>query len=294
MFKRGIKVLLITVGTLVGVLVLTYIVVYGISVHRLNKVYTFEQLPLQIPHDSASILAGQHIASIRGCEDCHAKDFGGKIVKSGPEFGMLAGPNLTKGIGGIGGKLADEDWIRAIKHGVDREHRTLLIMPAHEYFHLSNTDLQNLVAYLKTLPPVDRKMPAAKAGPLLRVLYVVGKFPNLAPAEQIADHTEVAKLIYMPGASAENGKYLITSCTGCHGDSLKGKDFGIPGIKASVDITSTGNVGKWTEEQFIHTLRTGQTPDGRQLDAKDMPWTMTANFTGEELRSLYLYLNHLQ
>jgi len=293
MFKRSLKVLLIIVGSLVGILVLSYVVIYSISTYRLSQVYTFDQLPLQIPNDSASILAGQHIASIRGCEDCHAKDFGGKIIKSGPEFGMLAGPNLTNGIGGIGASLTDGDWVRAIKHGVNKEHRTLLLMPANEYFQLSNTDIQNLVAYMKTVPPVDRKIPAAKAGPLLRILYTIGKFPNLAPAELITDHAGKATLAYTPGISEQNGRYLITSCTGCHGDSLKGKDFGIPGIKASVDITSTGNVGKWTEEQFIRALRTGQTPQGRQLDPKDMPWTMTANFTDDELRSLYQFLHRL-
>jgi hypothetical protein len=67
----------------------------------------------------------------------------------------------------------------------------------------------------------------------------------------------------------------------------------IPGMKPSANITSTGNVGKWTEEQFMTVLKTGMRPDGKQLDNKDMPWEMTRNFKDDEIKAIYRYLQTL-
>jgi len=292
--KRRIKVLLITIAVIAGILTVAYIVIYAVSTYRLNKVYTFEEESLIIPSDSASLRAGQHIARIRWCEDCHGKDFGGRVLKSSPEFGVIAGPNLTTGTGGIGGRLKDEDYVRAIRHGVDRDHRTLLIMPANVYSDLSDTDVQNLVAYLKSLSPVNRNIPETTPGPMLLMLYAFGQFPALAPAALIEDHNAPVSNVDATVVSIANGKYQISICAGCHGNTLKGKDSQVPGGKHASDLTLTGHPGRWTEEQFIHVLRTGETPEGKQLDPKDMPWTITANFTDEEIRSIYQYLHTLQ
>jgi hypothetical protein len=40
-------------------------------------------------------------------------------------------------------------------------------------------------------------------------------------------------------------------------------------------------------------IRTGQTPEWKQMKQEDMPWQMTARYTGEELQSLYQFLQSL-
>ncbi|CCH54245.1 hypothetical protein BN8_03397 [Fibrisoma limi BUZ 3] len=281
-------------GALLFILLMAYGIIYYKTKQRLNKVYQVNIPNQQIPTDSASLASGKHILDTRGCVDCHGPDLGGKVFLDDPALGFIAGPNLTGGKGGLGRSLTAHDWIRGIKHGVDKAGKTLLIMPSHEFFHLTNKDLTYLVGYLQTLPPVDRELPKSTLGPMLRILYQVGKFPNLAPAELIKDHNAPVSFAQQTGVSKEKGKYLAVNCQGCHGDNFKGRDLGIPGIKPSVDITATGNPGKWTEAEFMTTLRTGRTPEGKQLNQKDMPWNVTAQFTDEELKSVYAYLLSFQ
>jgi mono/diheme cytochrome c family protein len=165
-------------------------------------------------------------------------------------------------------------------------------MPSEEYNGFSNKDLGNLIAYLKTIPAIDNELPEHNFKPLLRTLFVTGQFPMLTNADKI-NHTATPLEEIQVAPTEEYGKYLVKSCTGCHGPNLKGQEMPIPGMKPSVDITSTGQVSKWSDVQFIQVLRTGKTPEGRQLDNKDMPYEMTKNYTDEELKAIYLYLkNH--
>ncbi|SFE18092.1 hypothetical protein [Spirosoma endophyticum] len=60
------------------------------------------------------------------------------------------------------------------------------------------------------------------------------------------------------------------------------------------NLTSTGNVGKWTKAQFFATLRTGKTPSGHQIDNENMPWKMTAQYSDKELASLYQYFQSIR
>lgn len=103
---------------------------------------------------------------------------GGKLWVDEPAFGRLAGANLTSGRGGIGG-LTDADLERAIRRGVGRDRRPLILMPAEAFAALSDADLAAMIGYLRTLPPVDRKMPAPEVGPVARALYLRGNFPLL-------------------------------------------------------------------------------------------------------------------
>jgi mono/diheme cytochrome c family protein len=75
----------------------------------------------------------------------------------------------------------------------------------------------------------------------------------------------------------------------CHGENLAGH----PGGGAGENLTPAGNLATWTETDFVHTLRTGVTPDGRTLDSEMMPWDITGQFSDEELKAIWLYLKSL-
>ncbi|CAN5126558.1 hypothetical protein BH23BAC1_BH23BAC1_29830 [soil metagenome] len=66
-----------------------------------------------------------------------------------------------------------------------------------------------------------------------------------------------------------------------------------PGFPTVPDITPKGHVGKYSEAEFTTILRTGITPDGRQIDPKNMPWTLTKEFSDLEIKALYKYLQSL-
>lgn len=49
----------------------------------------------------------------------------------------------------------------------------------------------------------------------------------------------------------------------------------------------------WSQDAFMTTLRTGVTPDGRQLDNAFMPWEAIGNMTDDDLTAVQLYLKTL-
>jgi mono/diheme cytochrome c family protein len=292
--KRFLKWTGIVLGTVIVLLLITYGYIYSHTTSRFNKEYAITAQAIPVPTDPASLALGQHIAAIKGCDGCHGADLGGRVVIDDPGLGYVAAPNITIGKGGLSRytSYSDEDYVRAIKHGIGKDNKTLKLMPAYEYTPLSQKDLGALIAYLKSVPPVDREMPEIALNPVAYVLTHLDKLPLVA-AEKV-DHSAQSPMVVQPEVSAAFGKYIAVSCTGCHRDNFKGGDALIPGSPAVPDITATGKVGKWTEEQFINTLRTGITPDGRKMDPEFMPWPVAKEFTDTEIKSLYLYLTSLR
>jgi hypothetical protein len=52
-------------------------------------------------------------------------------------------------------------------------------------------------------------------------------------------------------------------------------------------------IGNWTEADFILSMKTGLTPDGRVLDAQ-MPWDAFQKITDGDLKSLWAYLRTIK
>jgi mono/diheme cytochrome c family protein len=285
-------------GLVLGVSIILLLVAYGFiyfrTKSRFDKNYEVAVQPVKIPADTAMLATGKHIAAIKGCNDCHGKDFGGNIVIDDPGLGLLAAPNITTGKGGLtdrNGSFTDVDYVRAIRHGLNKKGKTLKLMPSYEYHPLSNKDLGALIAYLKSVPAVDREMPAIKLRPLAYVLTNFDKLP-LAVAEKI-DHTAKNMEEVKPEITAAYGQYVAVSCVGCHGQNYQGGAPVIPGSPQVPNITGAGSLAKWSEEQFIQTLRTGVTPEGKKLDPKYMPWPMAKEFNETEIKSVYLFLKGL-
>lgn len=291
MIRKILKYALFTVLAIVGVAAI-FFTYASISVNqRFEKSYQVELKSLEVSHDSASLALGKHLAVIKGCTDCHASDLGGKVMVDDPAMGRLVTPNLTKGKGGLPADYSTEDWVRAIRHGLNRQNLPLKIMPSQEFNVLTEKDLAAIIAYCQALPPVDRELPEMEIRPVGVLLTHFDKIP-MVPAELI-DHQREAVADIANEVSLENGQYLAVSCSGCHRPDFKGGDGHLPGSPKVADITGSGNVGKWTEEQFMTALRTGNTPEGKQLNNDFMPWQMTKAYTDTELKSLYVYLKSL-
>lgn len=265
--------------------------VYGITSVQLSRDYDVPVAPLTIAYDSASVERGRHVAiAIAKCVDCHGADFGGKVIVEDPGLGRIVAPNLTSGVGGIA-NYTDVDLVRAIRYGVRPDGKPLVFMPSYEYVYLTDADLAAVVAYLRSLPPVDRTWPGSQIGLMARLLYVAGRLDALVPAAMI-DREEMRPDSVVPGPTAEYGAYLsmVGGCSGCHGPGLSGGR--IPGtppdFPPATNITPAG-IGSWSEEDFFVALREGRRPDGSTIDPR-MPWAYTAQMTDDEIRALWLYL----
>lgn len=276
---------------LVGLMILATIFVF--STQTLNKHIEYSDASPPIPKDSASIARGRHLSrAISKCVDCHGDDFGGQVVFDALPMARVVAPNLTTGRGGIAGSRTDDDYLRAIRHGIGVGGRPLVLMPARNYWHMGDADVGSLVAYLRTLPPVDRDLPPTQFGLIGRVLLLKGDLDGMFEARQI-DH--LARRSAPPAAdtTADYGRYLaeIGGCTGCHGPTLSGG--AIPGMppeaKPAANITPEG-IGSWTEQDFFKAVREGVRPNGTALDSTQMPVRLTREMTDLETKAIYLYL----
>jgi mono/diheme cytochrome c family protein len=287
------KLLRIIGRVLVGLVALVLLVVavgfIGGGV-KLNKTYDVPARTLVVPTDSASIVRGEALATLSACTACHAGTLAGRIMSDDALFGRLTAPNLTRGNGGVGASYTDADWERAIRHGVRRDGTGLANMPSGEFNQMRDAELGRLIAYLKSVPPVDNVIPPRRVGPLLRIMLMFGA--PLLHAKDI-DHTSQRVVAPAPAATVEYGKYITAGCQFCHGGNFQGAAVGgsEPGAPPSPSIGQTGNATKWTNEQFIQAMRTGVTPAGVKLRNQYMPWQAIGRLSDDELRGMQMYLS---
>lgn len=291
--KKVLKWIGIVVLGLVGLLVLLGIGVFVSSNGRMNATYDINEETVVIPTGEEALAQGKHVATVRGCNDCHTGNFGGGTLIDDPAIGQINPSNLTAGLGGIGSSYSDADWVRAIRHGVGPDSKPLLFMPAHEFYPLSDDDLGALIAYLKTVDTVDNEVNATQVGPLGRVLFLAGQF-DLIPAEKI-DHDAPRPVPPAVAVSPEYGAYMATGCVGCHGEGYSGGAIpgGPPGWPEAANLTPGGNLANWSEQEFVDTLRSGFTPEGKQLNSEFMPWPTYSQMTDTELKAVFAYLQSL-
>jgi len=292
--KRIFKWIGIVLGSLLGLILIAVGALYLMGNARLNKKYDFPPSNIVLPTDAASIEYGKHRAESL-CEGCHGKDLSGieKWFNAGP-LGTIDSANLTPGEGGFGREAASvEDYVRAIRHGIDPEGKPLFMPAVVSTSQLSDEDLAAIIAYVKSIPPVDHKTNGQNFKPLAKILLVLGVLPQL-PVEVISHETHVTAP--ERGVSVEYGDYLVNTndCHLCHGPNLNGGPFPDPTrIKISPNLTPGGELAFWTEQQFINTIRTGVTPGGHELDPTFMPWKDYRLFTDDELKAIWLYLGSL-
>lgn len=227
----------------------------------------------------------------KSCKSCHGENLAGKVWLDDPMLGRIVTPNLTKGKGGLPQDYDTNDWLRSLKHGLKRDSTPLKIMPSHEITFLGEDDMNALIAYLSQLQPIDNTLPETSLGVLAYILNDLNQI-NLIPADSI-DHTRLLTKSVTREVSPKFGEYLSTNCAGCHRKNMKGGPPLAPGFPVVADITSTGNPGKWTEEQFMETLRSGVTPEGKKLNPEEMPWVSFKSYNDTELKALFTYLRSI-
>lgn len=286
MLKRLLRYVLYLLAALI--LVVAGLVAYGyVNVYsRMDRTYAVATPSVVIPHgDPAAIERGRYLAtSVASCVDCHDKDFGGRVfIDEGP-IATIYGTNLTRGTGGIGQQYADDDFVRALTHGVRKDGRSVVYMPTHIY-KLSADDVGAMVAFIRSLPPVDRKPPAPRFGPLGVVLTAFGQV-ELFPAEHI-DHAHFQFASGdRPADPARAGEQIVAQagCRGCHGPALEG---GIGPPPGGANITPVGLDG-WSEADFFRAMREHKRPNGTEI-AESMPRTL-GQMSDADLSAVFAYL----
>jgi cytochrome c5 len=243
-----------------------------------------------------AIARGKHLVEGRyGCNGCHGENLAGGVMIDDPAIGSIRAPNLTKGKGGRVAGYTIADWDRIVRHGV-KPDGSPAVMPSEDYFAMSDHELSDVVAYIRSLPAVEAEIPAPSFGPVGKVLLALDKFP--ISAEKVANHG-AAHGQKAPDAAdtAAFGAHLAATCTGCHRANLAGgpMTFGPPGWPAAANLTrdATG-LADWSFEDFEKALTQGIRKGGRAL-REPMTHVLpgTRAMTDLERKALWTYLGTL-
>ncbi len=291
--RRILKWIGIVLGGLVGLVTVAAIAIFIIVTLRLNATYDIDA-ETDFNPENASPERGEHLVNaVSSCTACHGDNLSGDVVSDDPLFLTIYAPNLTAGEGGAGSAFSDQDFVRAIRHGVDPDGKPLLFMPAHRFYFMSDEDLRDILAYIRSVEPVDNLVPEPSLGPLGYVFMLLDD--TLLPARFI-DHAGQRPDPPEPGVTIEYGEYLVSlgTCADCHGPDLNGAlSFG-PGEPPSANLTPNGELVDWSAEDFIQTIRTGVNPAGRRLQE---PMASAVEIYGlqtdEELAAIFTYLQSL-
>ena len=285
------------IGIGLGVLiVLLVIAIVGITLNtdaRMNKTYTIADENIKMPTDPAVLARGKRWAQAY-CGECHGDNLAGvnKWLDI-PNLMTVDSANLTTGKGGVAGEFKDADWVRAIRHGVDPEGKPMLMPASTDFYYLSDEDLAAIIVYVKSIPPVDHETQDLVISPMGKVLYGIGAFGNLLAAESIQHNIRPATAP-QPGPTAQYGEYLVNTsgCRACHGAQFAGGKDPNPAAPLVPSLAPGSDYAKWSDADFIKTMRMGITPSGKAL-TDFMPWKSIGKLTDDELRGIYQYLKTL-
>lgn len=290
--RKVIKWIGIVLLSIVGIIFLSGLGLYLSTNIRLNKTYNITPKNLSLLEDETTLSKGNHLFTIH-CAGCHGDDGGGEVVFHDPMLGTITSANIAGGQGKSGEVLNSEELVRAIRHGVGSNLKPLLVMPSDAFAYLSDEDLGAIITYLQSMTKVDTDLQPTRVLPLGSILISAGAFGDVITAEEI-DHEAVRPEIVEPGITAEYGDYLVRTgeCRTCHGENLTGGKDPNPDAPPAPNLTRSGELLGWSEEDFINTLRTGVTPGGHQL-SDFMPWKYLGQMTDDELKAVWLYLRSL-
>ncbi len=273
---------------------------------------------LHVPLTPERVERGSYLANhVTLCMDCH----------STRDWTRFSGP-MEPGTNGKGGERFDEqmgfpgtffarditpvnlkNWsdgeiFRTITTGVNKSGEALFpIMPYHNYGRMDKEDIYDIIAYIRTLAPIENSIP--KRSLAFPMNFIVNTIPVKATFSQKPSRSDTINY----------GAYLVNAaaCVECHTPVKKGqiipelafsggRDFHMPnGVVNSANITSdkaTG-IGGWSAEQFVARFKAYTDPaNSPSIGPKSvntiMPWTMLGGMDTSDLRSIYAYLQTIK
>ncbi len=197
---------------------------------------------------------------------------------------------------------SDGELFRAVTAGVSRDGRALFpIMPYPSYGKMDREDIYSIIAYIRSLKPVEHTPPASVSNfPMNIIINTIPSAGALSPKPPATDRVRY-------------GGYLANaaSCAECHTPANRGqiieeklfsggRYFELPdGTVISRNITpdrQTG-IGAWSEQDFITRFKAFEKAEHYSAEGLKpgdfntvMPWSNYAQMTDADLAAIYAYL----
>jgi|SRR5690554_411232 len=266
------------------------------------------------------IANGKYLANnVMVCMDCHStRDWSkfsaplldGTLGKGGELFDQamgFPGRYISKNITPFNlAKWSDSELFRVITSGVTKSGKAIFpVMPYHYYGGMDEEDIKDVIAYLRTLEPIEFAPEESTSD------FPMSFIINTMPREPVFSKKPEKEV------SIAYGKYLVNSagCVECHtpfdGVALEldkafagGRQFPMPqGTVTTPNITphSETGIGQWSRDAFVARFKAYDMENGYQPPVVKpgefntiMPWTMYAGMDETDLSAIYTYLQSLE
>lgn len=290
--KKWIKWIAITVAALVALAGAGLVAGTQLAERKMQRKLDVQVAAVPVRTDAEALAHGRYFYLSRGCTDCHGTNGAGRVFVNEGSM-RIGGANITPAPGSAVAAYVTQDWVRAIRHGVNPQGRPLMIMPSQDYNRLTDEDLGALIGYLQSMAPVANGGTVLDLPIPVRALYGFGMMRDAA---ETIDHALAPAKPVPVGETPEHGAYVANICLSCHGAKLNGGR--IPGSPpdwpAAANLTpgeGTAMVRYPDADSFMRLFRSGKRPDGTSI--KVMPFESLREINDTDLRALYLYLQGL-
>lgn len=286
------KKILIALSGILILIVVSFVIV-SIRFHAISgRIFPHPQFAISEEVARADIQLGKRLYNVRNaCIECHGADLSGVKSMDNGAMGSIYGANISPY------KMkdwTDEQIAAAIRYGIHKEGRSLRFMPSFDFAHLGKTDVASIIAYIRSMPSIEKESHENSFGPVAMVLSVLDKMPVMFPAYHIEQSLGFGDKP-PEGATREFGSYLAKDCRGCHGMEYRGGR--IPGGDPSWPPAPSIRLGSdktWNESNFKETLATGVSSKTGKAIRPPMPIEVLKQLNETEVKALWLYLSELK
>jgi len=298
---------------IIWLVVLVVVIVAGAMLYRGGNVSTdnvaddtIKAADASPVSDAAAIKRGAYVAVAADCVACHnapgsSEAFAGGYGLKTP-FGVITSTNITPDRETGIGNWTERDFFRAVRHGKSPHGLLYPAMPYNAYVKLSDQDMHDLWAYMRTVKPVSKTNAPDQLGfPYNIRLMMAGwnmlffdNSPFKSSEDQSADWNRGAYLVDGAGHCAschtpKNGLGGDITSEYLQGYTLQG--WFAPEIAGNPHV----GLGNWSNQDIAGYLKTGSNTkavaSGPMAEAVE---NSTQHMTDADLAAIATYLKSVK